>query len=83
MKFSKLGKPETIEYRYLGKIDKAGLSFMKSLLNMEPGKRLTSSEALWHSYFAGLNNEILENDAKLAVNTINIINNSNAKNNEK
>lgn len=48
MKFPRLGKPETIESRYLGKIDKAGLLFMRALLNMEPNKRLTSREALRH-----------------------------------
>ena len=49
---------------------------MKSLLNMEPNKRLTSIEALRHSYFAGLNDEFLENDTKKANNCIN----SNSKN---
>ncbi len=64
MQFGKLSKPETLERRYLGKIDKAGLIFMKALLNIEPGKRLTSREALKHQYFAGLNDEFLEDNLK-------------------
>ena len=46
MKFPEIPKPETIERRYLGKISKKGLNFMKSLLRMDPSQRLTSNEAL-------------------------------------
>jgi cyclin-dependent kinase-like len=49
-----LGKPETLERRYLGKISKKALSFMKALLKLDPNERLTSKEALNHPYFEGL-----------------------------
>jgi cyclin-dependent kinase-like len=42
MKFPELPKPETLERRYLGKVSKKGLSFMKALLKMDPADRLTS-----------------------------------------
>jgi cyclin-dependent kinase-like len=42
MKFPDIPKPETLERRYLGKLSKKGLSFMKSLLKMEPNERLTA-----------------------------------------
>ncbi len=39
MIFRDLGRPETLERRYLGKITKKGLSFMKILLKMDPKER--------------------------------------------
>ena len=43
-----MGKPETLERRYLGKITKKALSFMKALLKLDPEERLNSKEALNH-----------------------------------
>ena len=53
-KFPDFGKPETLEKKYLGKMSKKALSFMKALLKMDPKERLTASEALRHPYFEGL-----------------------------
>ena len=50
-KFPEITKPETIERRYLGKLSKKALSFMKSLLKMDPKERMTCSEAMKHPYF--------------------------------
>jgi len=46
VKFPKIDKPETLEKRYLGKISKKAISFMKACLKMDPNERLTASEAL-------------------------------------
>ena len=54
IKWPNLGKPETLERRYLGKISKKALSFMKALLKLDPNERLTSKEALNHPYFDGI-----------------------------
>lgn len=54
IKFPDLGKPETLERRYLGKISKKALSFMKSLLKFLPEERISASEALNHPYFDGI-----------------------------
>ena len=35
-----MSRPETIEKRYVGKLTKKALSFMKGLLQMDPTKRL-------------------------------------------
>ena len=43
IKFPEITKPETIERRYLGKLSKKALNFMKSLLKMDPKNRLTST----------------------------------------
>jgi cyclin-dependent kinase-like len=41
MKFPEINKPETIERRYLGKLNIKALNFMKLLLKMDPKERLT------------------------------------------
>ena len=54
MKFPEVTKPETLEKRYLGKISKKALSFLKNLLKMDSKQRLTAAEALDNPYFEGL-----------------------------
>jgi len=54
VKFPEMIKPETLEKKYLGKLTKKALSFMKACLKMDPAQRITASEALQHSYFDGL-----------------------------
>jgi len=54
MKFPEMNKPETLEKRYLGKLSKKALSFMKECLKMDPAQRLTAVKALQHPYFDGL-----------------------------
>jgi len=57
MKFPEIMKPETIERRYLGKLSKKAMNFMKSCLKMDPSERLNAEEALRHLYFEGLREE--------------------------
>jgi len=54
LKFPDMSKPETLMKRYVGKLLKPAMNFMKSVLVMEPSLRLTSAEAAKHSYFDGL-----------------------------
>lgn len=54
LRFPEISRPETIEKRYLGKLTRTALAFMKRLLDMNPGSRMTASEALRHPYFDGL-----------------------------
>jgi cyclin-dependent kinase-like len=54
LKFPDMSKPETLMKRYVGKLMKPAMNFMKSVLVMEPSLRLTSAEAGKHSYFEGL-----------------------------
>lgn len=70
-KFPEIMKPETIERRYIGKLSKKALSFMKSLLKMDPNERLTCTEALKHSYFDDYvhiheNNKTMNKDMNIA-----------------
>jgi len=54
LKFPEMNKPETLEKRYLGKLSKKALSFMKECLKMDPAQRITASKALLHPYFDGI-----------------------------
>lgn len=54
LKFPEIPRPETLEYRYKGKMTRAALSLMSALLRMDPNARLTAADALMHPYFDGL-----------------------------
>lgn len=54
LKFPDMTRPETLEKRYLGKVTKKLIQFMKSLLKMEPNDRATSHECLEHPYLEGI-----------------------------
>jgi serine/threonine protein kinase len=47
-------KAETVERRYLGKVSKKGLAFLKATLCLDPSKRISIEEALRHPYFEDL-----------------------------
>ena len=51
MKFPEITKPETLERRYLGKISKKALNFIKGILKMDPKERLNIEQAIMHQYF--------------------------------
>ena len=54
MKFPEIGKHETIERKYLGKLPRKAIGFVKGLLKMEPNERFTTKEAMKHPYFEEL-----------------------------
>ena len=47
-------KPETLERRYMGKLSKVAINFMKELLQLDPKKRLSDDNVFKHPYFADL-----------------------------
>ena len=54
-------KPETLERRYMGKLPKVAISFMKALLNPDPKLRLKADNVLQHPYleeFASISAEL-------------------------
>ena len=55
MKFPEMSRPETLEKKYLGKLSKKAMSFMKACLKMDPKERITAADCLTHPYFEGLN----------------------------
>lgn len=61
IKFPDVSKPETLEKKYLGKLSKKALSFMKACLKMDPTQRITAAEALQHPYFEGLREATSQN----------------------
>jgi len=53
LKFPDMNKPETLEKRYLGKVTKKMIQFMKGLTKMEPSERMSSADSLQNPYFDG------------------------------
>ena len=51
MKFPEIQKPETLERRYLGKISKKALNFMKNVLKMDHNERLLIYYSIDYNYF--------------------------------
>ncbi len=47
-------KPETIERRYMGKLNKVAINFLKGLLQLDPKKRLNGETVFKHQYFKDL-----------------------------
>lgn len=54
LKFPDMTKPETLDKRYMGKLSKRALMFMRSLLRMDASETCTAQEALQNPYFEGL-----------------------------
>lgn len=54
LKFPEIGRPEALEKRYMGKLSRTALNFMKSLLKLDSRLRLTAAETLQHPYFEPL-----------------------------
>jgi cyclin-dependent kinase-like len=54
LKFPEMKRGQTVHQKYGDKLSKVALHFMRSLLYMDPGKRLSSRECLDHAWFAGL-----------------------------
>lgn len=50
-KLPEVTKPETLERRYMGKLGKNAISFMKMLLHPDPKQRLKGEEIFKHPYF--------------------------------
>ena len=77
-------KPETLERKYLGKLNKQAISFMKGLLELDPKKRLNGTTVFQHPYFAKLvsNDSQMQNTAQInQQNDKNNINNNLQNNN--
>jgi cyclin-dependent kinase-like len=55
--FPALRRVEAVEARYIGKIDRKGLNFMKACLAMEPERRITVEEAMMHPFLSEMSME--------------------------
>lgn len=60
LKFPEMTRAETLEKRYLGKLTREAINFMKALLKMDPSQRMTAAEALLHPYFGPLREDPVE-----------------------
>ena len=60
LKFPDMSRPETLQKKYVGTLSKRRLSFMSSLLQMEPHQRYSSRECLEHPYFEEIRHEYIK-----------------------
>ena len=86
-------KPETLERKYLGKLNKQAINFMKGLLEIDPKKRLNGITVFQHPYLAKLvsNDSEMQNcqpiissnekSNNIHINSNNILHNNNKNNN--
>lgn len=51
LKFPDMSRPETLQKKYVGKLTKRALNFLRTLLNLNPTLRPTSSVSLAQPYF--------------------------------
>jgi cyclin-dependent kinase-like len=56
-KLDQVLKPETLERKYYGRLNKQAFAFMKALLKLDPRERLTGNDVIFHSYFDDLRAE--------------------------
>ncbi|KRX03160.1 Protein kinase-like domain [Pseudocohnilembus persalinus] len=71
MKFPEINKPESLERKYLGKLSKKALNFLKQVLQMDPAQRPTVFEALQHPYFEDLQQQLNNQNTNTNNNQIN------------
>ena len=83
-KLPDIARPETLEKRYAGKLNKIAINFMKMLLHPDPNLRLKGDLVFLHPYFENFKieaNEIISN--KNVVNAFSNIQVENSARNEK
>ena len=73
-------KPETIEKKYLGKLSKKAISFLKGLLALDPKKRLNGNTVFKHPYFEKLVEQDMKKEKENGINKLLLGNNSNYNN---
>jgi cyclin-dependent kinase-like len=54
LKFPDMSKPETLQKKYMGKLSRRALNFMKALLMMDPADRPSANMCLSSPYFEGM-----------------------------
>lgn len=57
LRFPEMRRGQSVHQKYGDKLPKIALHFMRSLLYMDPARRLTARECLEHPWFAGLKEE--------------------------
>ncbi|ETW05182.1 CMGC/CDKL protein kinase [Aphanomyces invadans] len=60
LKFPDMTRPETLQKRFVGKIPKRALGFLKGAIQLGPDERMTATECINHPYFEGLEKEMDE-----------------------
>ena len=59
LKFPDMTRPETLQKKYLGKLSKRAVSFMRACLQMNPKGRLLGEQCIAHTYFDGIREDYM------------------------
>eukprot|EP01041_Mallomonas_annulata_P002606 gene2606-5096_t len=54
LKFPDMSRPETLQKKYMGKLSKRALGFIKGMLNLNPAARPSMADSMVHPYFEDL-----------------------------
>ena len=81
MRFPEMNKPETLEKRYLGKLSKKAMAFMKDCLKMDPNQRITAAKALQHPYFDDVREttDVIPTRQEMRIESANIVTTTNTQ----
>jgi hypothetical protein len=60
LKFPDMSRPETLQKKYVGKVGKREMDFMKSVLQMKPKNRMNAKAGLEHPYFEAIRPKVTE-----------------------
>ena len=74
-------KPETLDWRYLGKLPKNAISFMKGLLELDPKKRLNGNNVFQHPYLVKLYEKDMKKENEKNSENVESVSNMNNNNN--
>jgi len=74
-------KPETLDWRYLGKLPKNAISFMKGLLELDPKKRLNGNNVFQHPYLVKLYEKDMKKENEKNSENVESVTNMNNNNN--
>jgi cyclin-dependent kinase-like len=60
LKFPDMSRPETLQKKYVGKVGKREMDFMKSVLQMKPKNRMNAKSSLEHPFFESIRPKVVE-----------------------
>ncbi|OQR91819.1 hypothetical protein ACHHYP_04344 [Achlya hypogyna] len=67
LKFPDMTRPDTLQKRFVGKVPKRAMAFLRGTVQLGPDERMTAAECVAHPYFEGLEKEVVEDAGNQAM----------------
>ncbi|KDO25978.1 CMGC/CDKL protein kinase [Saprolegnia parasitica CBS 223.65] len=67
LKFPDMTRPDTLQKRFMGKVPKRAMAFLKGTVQLGPDERMTAAECVSHPYFEGLEKDVLGGEGNQAM----------------